>query len=1781
MADVRLSAAISQKSLTNMRKDLRNAISGIDIQISRKSIQRQGDRLKKQFNLAYPFRLNQNDVKRERGRLRRNLGNLNIDFKFQDEVRKIRRQLNNIRFKPQLSQQTKKEIQSLKIKPSFKFTKAEGNRLREQMNAFFRANPVTITTKPDKRSLGATRQTARATTGAAAAGATAAGGAFVPPSVDQTKQRVAKAAQQHQKLQKQTQDSTKQTRNLRSTVQNTSEELLTFSDRLGFTTNRLAAYVVPASAFIQIAQGIQFAKESIIEINKSTKQLTQILGNNEDVANRVADSVTQIGTRFGVAADELLRTTVTVAQAGSKFRDAEALVDTVSNLAKSDLAATFGNIEDTSRGVIASLNQFNLEGKESIRVLDTANQLAKQFAVASEDIFTAVRRGGGSFSATGGTIEEFGALVAALRQITGREASSIGTGIKTISARLFRQENVKRLENLGANIRTDTGEIKDITNVLLELGRVTQDLGRQERINLIEDLVGFRRSGMILSFIQNFETFKDAIEEARDSAGSLNRDAATGLERIDKQLQSIASRFQEVFQDIARDQGFQSLVNQFTTLAKTAANALDAVQPFLPVLAQLGALKLGVGIFRGAGNFVRGANVFSPGRLQDAARRHGSLGGDFDNVAASTRDPKTRAVLENTAALRENTMAERGETRGLSRSQRRQNTFNRLADRQQQALRTRRNARVSGLAQANMVMGQTGRPITNLRGVLTNNQAALDQLRQERSRVQSEISRFSRGKRVPSNFLRTQRRTLELNRRLGGDAPDPGPLGRAAMFEQNRSELPGLRSRLSGLNLAIQNRTDRLNKLSAIGSRLAKADVELRKATNNRARRFRREARTIRGQAGFTSFIRGTRKAIGLNRAREGGLGLARGVGGRALGGLRRGAGRLIGNEIGAQLVGAIGSQIVVDQILPEIQTRGLVNDEGDLRSNLLKRIRRERRSSIRSDDASAASTGALIGSVIGTSIAPGLGTLLGGLAGGGIGFTASRANQLLTDAGGIDASKKAFRAISRQGKLKDFSSGTAALVGQIQTESVLGALNSTSGEAFAQQLAAQRRRRATSLIAGGTNAEVAGEKASAQITNKIATRLAETSDEFNFKQAKNRIDQLLKTVQARFTDLFDIDAKKLASINKSIDSGVDALLKFSRRFDKETTKLEEAAFRLSGAGDALTNFSDIVTSGNLTNLDAKGIGTSVSRQLNLFTRNIGADDRFKTQAKVGQLFGGVLDRDTQKVISEGQLLRGGLRNLGTGIAGVVQGALSNNNVTTLRGEAGKEARQAAKERASILRDELVERLDRNAFSPEVRQQVDRLRRTDITELVDLQNFAENPEKAAQSLVESFDTLEDKAIKKLQKTVEKFNAELSKSNALFKAQQASLDKINSLQNKQSNIRLNRLGRFEGAGLTTEDRINFLQNRISGISGRINPITGERINEFNQNNSRLRTIRNQLRNQNLTPQEELNRRREANELQQSTNEFRRRFQRNEETRNQLLSANNKLLSALNDTIDRRVDAIRNVGSMSFSDRRQLELRRNRVQDVFGGTLGRLRGGNGDIPTIDRLLNNPERLRELIGGFEDNLGNPRNVKAIQSLIQSGALPFGKSGAPSARVGRVLQFLQGLSSDLTGDTTLKELEKLAKQRAKARDRAGSIEQQQLDVLKSIESNIRKAIPKQRDLGDRNNPTPVADLQGILNDIRDFVKDVKLENQKSKSAFEQLFEAIKNAQNPRFEGELDLNVSGFSNLENASDKEIKVLIAMIKKLIQVLKSKSSNKQSGELRNALQQVLSELQAQL
>ncbi len=401
--------------------------------------------------------------------------------------------------------------------------------------------------------------------------------------------------------------------------------------KIGYATEKLAAYAFGGAGLYGV---ISATRAAIVETALLEKEITNIqqifdsgtIGEAFDEGTSSVEDLARESSKAALAASQSTKTAILnissvtgqsaieIAKAAKDLaaagfgRGTPGFEETIRAISFAQLGPSFGSLEQIIDGLIASVNQFNQSLTATPYILGLVNEFSKAYAVEAQDLFEAVKRGGGAFAAVGGSFEEFLTLVTIAREKTRESAPVIGTFLKTLSGRLYTPQAESLFNQLDIDLKKAIDPAQRLFALAEKLSEKNLGPGSTQ---LLSRIVDSRSVGRLYSLLEGIQAFvkenRVDIESLRESAiNSITRDARARLDDLGITLDRIRASYFRLVEGIYNNPATKALLRIPSGIGAVLSKAPEVgignftVGNFVNPLIQSGLVVGLVGVIRGA-----------------------------------------------------------------------------------------------------------------------------------------------------------------------------------------------------------------------------------------------------------------------------------------------------------------------------------------------------------------------------------------------------------------------------------------------------------------------------------------------------------------------------------------------------------------------------------------------------------------------------------------------------------------------------------------------------------------------------------------------------------------------------------------------------------------------------------------------------------------------------------------------------------------------------------------------------------------------------------------------------------------------------------------------------------------------------------------------------------------------------------------------------------------------------------------------------------------------------
>lgn len=370
--------------------------------------------------------------------------------------------------------------------------------------------------------------------------------------------------------------------------------------------------------FLSWQDWIRYIQQGVNTIRELDTAMTEV----RKVSNATESQYTSFRDTISSTAKEIATTNKELLNSSADFLRLGYSLDQASDLAKN--ATLFVNVGDgvditeATEDMITAMKAFDIQAKDSIKIVDDYNQIGNQFALSASDIGEAMKRSASALETGNNSFEQSIGLITAMNEIV-QNSENTGNSLKVLSLRLRGakaeledmqedtdglcdstsklREQIKSLT--GVDIMLDDNTFKSTTDIIKELGAVWDKLSDSSQAATLELIAGKSRANNVAALLKNYQKIDEVMESLGDAEGSAMRENEAIVDSINGRIKVLSATAEEFWQNFI-DTDF---VKELVSLTSDLLNILTKIVNIGNGAGILGLIGAGTGIFKFIKNF--------------------------------------------------------------------------------------------------------------------------------------------------------------------------------------------------------------------------------------------------------------------------------------------------------------------------------------------------------------------------------------------------------------------------------------------------------------------------------------------------------------------------------------------------------------------------------------------------------------------------------------------------------------------------------------------------------------------------------------------------------------------------------------------------------------------------------------------------------------------------------------------------------------------------------------------------------------------------------------------------------------------------------------------------------------------------------------------------------------------------------------------------------------------------------------------------------------------------
>lgn len=358
-------------------------------------------------------------------------------------------------------------------------------------------------------------------------------------------------------------------------------------DKLWDSLKRTAGWQLSSTAIHRFIGTIQTAYNYAQDLNKSLNNIRIVTGYG-------SDRMAEFAKNANKAAKQLSATTLDYTNASLIYYQQG--LDDKAVQERSDVTVKMANVTGTAAKTVsdqltAIWENFMKDGEHTAEwYADVMTALGAATASSTDEIAEGLEKFAAVADTVGLSYEYATAALTTITAKTRQSADVVGTALKTLFARIeglnlgetlddgtTLNKYSSALEAVGVNIKNEAGELKDMDEILDEIGAKWDTIGKDQQIALAQTVAGVRQYNQFIALMDNWDFMQENLQTVAKASGTLDEQAQIYAESWEAAKKRVQAAAEGIYQDLLKDDFFIWLTDGFGSVLEFIDKIIDSL----------------------------------------------------------------------------------------------------------------------------------------------------------------------------------------------------------------------------------------------------------------------------------------------------------------------------------------------------------------------------------------------------------------------------------------------------------------------------------------------------------------------------------------------------------------------------------------------------------------------------------------------------------------------------------------------------------------------------------------------------------------------------------------------------------------------------------------------------------------------------------------------------------------------------------------------------------------------------------------------------------------------------------------------------------------------------------------------------------------------------------------------------------------------------------------------------------------------------------------------------
>lgn len=356
---------------------------------------------------------------------------------------------------------------------------------------------------------------------------------------------------------------------------------------------------IASSAMNSFTGSVQKAYSYVKQLDTSLNNIMIVTGKSSTEMERFAKQANKAAQSLGAQTTAYTDAALIYYQQGLGDEEVKARAETTVKTAN----VTGMSGADTSEALTAVWNGYRVQTEETEKYVDKLAKVAAGTAADLEELSTGMSKVASAANTAGVDIDQLNAILGTVISVTREAPETIGSGFKTIFARMgdlaldgedeygVTLGNVSgKLHELGIEILDEQGNMRDMGTVIEETAAKWDTWTRAQKQAAAVAMAGKMQYSRLMSLFENWDMYSDALDMSKNSIGELQKQQDIYMQSTEAHLAKMRASFEDLYDSLLDADSINMVTDAVGFLVNRLTDLVDGLGGGTGVLLNLGAV---------------------------------------------------------------------------------------------------------------------------------------------------------------------------------------------------------------------------------------------------------------------------------------------------------------------------------------------------------------------------------------------------------------------------------------------------------------------------------------------------------------------------------------------------------------------------------------------------------------------------------------------------------------------------------------------------------------------------------------------------------------------------------------------------------------------------------------------------------------------------------------------------------------------------------------------------------------------------------------------------------------------------------------------------------------------------------------------------------------------------------------------------------------------------------------------------------------------------------------